>query len=181
MSDVTSFSDAAGNAGVVPTITWGTVPGDRPGETKPKTWHVCHATPAAVQRVEAEVARAAFERVSRLKTVLPADQYAAAFDKTLAAVQSNQHAFGQSLYVTALDSSDGVLLSLFGCLGERHPDVTMADVRGMFRDRRDEALFALGQVGAGFFACGAATTPGTLAEQAEMVAGLVKWQVMRLG
>lgn len=181
MTDVTSFSDAAGNAGVVPTITWGTVPGDKPGETKPKTWHVCHATPAAVQRVEAEVARAAFERVSKLKGVLPAADYAEAFKETLASVQANQHAFGQSMYVKALDGSDGVLLSLFGCIGERHPDVTMADVRGMFRDRRDEALFALGQVGAGFFACGAATTPGTLAEQAEMVAGLVKWQVMRLG
>jgi len=134
-----------------------------------------------VQRVEAEVARAAFERVSKLKGVLPAADYAEAFKETLASVQANQHAFGQSMYAKALDGSDGVLLSLFGCIGERHPDVTMADVRGMFRDRRDEALFALGQVGAGFFACGAATTPGTLAEQAEMVAGLVKWQVMRLG
>lgn len=170
MSDVTSFTDAAGNSGGVPTITW-----------KGKTYHVCHATPAAVQRVEAEVARAAFERVAGLKKVLPADQFAEAKADTLAAVQANRHAFGQALYIASLDGPDGVLLSLFGCMGERHPDVTMADVRGMFRDSRDEALFALAQVGAGFFAHGAAMTPATPEEQAATVAGLVAWQAARLG
>lgn len=169
MSEVMTVSDAVGNAGSLPTITW-----------QGKTYHVAHATPKAVQRVEQEVARAAFMNTQDMKGVLPPDKFAEFEGRTETAIRLKQHGFGQSLYIASLDGADGVLFPLFGCLGEKQPGVTMEDVRGMYRDCRAEVRFALVQCGPDFFAVGAAMLPATPEEQATMVVALTKWQTQRL-
>lgn len=169
MSETLSVSDAMGNAGELPQIEW-----------KGRTYQVAHACPSAVQKAEQEVARTAWANVQAMAPVVPADQFAKMQSETLAAIQRGDHGFGKPLYTAAMDGPDGLFLALFGCLRQRNPEVTMADVRAMYRDCRDAVRLALAQVGPEFFARGAETLPATPEEQAAVAESLTKWQAARM-
>lgn len=169
MSETMTVTDAVGNAGSLPTIAW-----------RGKTYEVAYATPKAVQRAEEEVARAAVESVMRLKKVFSPAAFAESWASVQSAVQTDQHTFGKSLYTAAMGGTDGLLLPLFACLREKHPEVTMADVKGMYADHPEEVSLLLERVGVGFFTLGVATMTATLAQRAAMVLGFMAFQAEQL-
>lgn len=162
MSDELSMTDAIGNAGALPQIHW-----------NGRVYSVAHATPSAVQRVEAEVARAALANVSALKGVIPPGEYAESRAETLAAIQTKQHGYNKPLYQTAV-LNDFLPHVLFGCVTERHPELTMADVYGMFRDSFDDVEAALVQVGPDFFVRGGDRTAAPPEERAKVAESYAK-------
>lgn len=153
-----SASDALGNAGALPVINY-----------KGKAYSVAYATPKAVQRVEQEVAAQAWANVQGLKGVAGYEEMKA---ETLKGIQSRQHAFAAPLYTAAIDGPDGWPLMLWGCVAERHPEVKLDDVRGMFRDAADDVDLALAVVGGGFFSIGAESLPAPEASRAALAVAL---------
>jgi hypothetical protein len=141
-----SVSDAMGNAGDLPTIAW-----------NGKSYPVEFPDVYAIQRVEKEVARLAWENVGNLKAAMPPAAWAELKAETVAAIQSRQWAFGFGLFASALAGPDGDSLILWGCMAGKSPGLTLGDVSRMQSESAADCEFALLMVQAPFFAAGAAT------------------------
>lgn len=131
---------ALGDAGPCPTITYGK-----------KVWTVGHPTQKAKAWLELLVIEIAQDNIDKSKPILKRGVYEKKCDALDMQISGGHHKTGGALWSTVNSGPDGQVLFLTSLLRERHPEVTIDDVRGMVLNEPRQVRRAMLVTVPGFF------------------------------
>ncbi len=135
-----------------------------------KVWKVGHPTQKAKGELECLVAACAYENVEKLRGVLPAALFKQKSDELDRQIFGGQQRTWGPLWSAVNSGPDGTPLFLLSLLRQNHEAATMADARGMWRDKNREVNLALAQVIPDFFTLMADDLPVPPEQRAELIA-----------
>ena len=120
--------------------------GPWPIEWKGKTYQMGRPNPAAIEAIENEIARDAWDEANTLESFAPG-ALADVRDKLL----TRQHRAGGPLFNATFRTSQGGLLQLWSLVRLHHPEFTRAEAAAMNQDIPDQVELALIMANPGFF------------------------------
>ncbi len=135
-----------------------------------KVWKVGHPTQKAKSELECLVAACAYENVEKLRGVLPAALFKAKSDALDQQIYGGQQRTWGPLWSAVNSGPDGTPLFLLSLLRQHDEKATLADARGMWRDKNREVNLALAQVIPDFFTLMADDLPVPPEQRAELIA-----------